>query len=65
MRNPVAKHFNKFNRANTHVDRKKQSVRNPELDPIQECCKCGSLVEWLSSVDFNCDKCTDYRLEEI
>lgn len=53
--NPVAKHFNKFNRASTHVDRKKQSVRNPELDPIQECL-CGNLVEWLD-VNGYCDKC--------
>jgi hypothetical protein len=58
MRNPVAKHFNKFNRASTHVDRKKQSVRNPELDPIQQCYYCGNLVEWLDNADI-CDRCIE------
>ena len=64
MRNPVAKYFNKFNRASTHVDRKKQSVRNPELDPIEQCYKCGDLVESLSS-DYCCYKCTKYTPEEV
>jgi len=64
MRNPVAKHFNKFNRASTHVDRKKQSARNPELDPILMCYECGTFTEWLAS-DSRCGECTQYRPEEL
>ena len=64
MKNPVAKHFNKFNRASTHVDRKKQSKRNPALDDLYRCYKCGCYTEWLAP-DARCGNCTEYTPDDI
>lgn len=64
MRNPVAKHFNKFNRASTHVDRKKESKRNPTDDEIVRCYECDKLTYWLAP-DSRCEDCTRYTPEEI
>jgi len=64
MKNPVAKHFNKFNRAETHLDRKKESKRNPALESLLECYECGTITEWLAP-DSRCGDCTRYTPEEI
>ena len=64
MKNPVAKNMNKFNRANTYVDRKKESKRNPELEGIYQCYKCGTYSEWLAP-DGRCGDCTEYTPDDI
>ena len=64
MKNPVAKHFNKFNRASTHLDRKKESKRNPGLDGIVECYTCGKMTDWLAP-DSRCGNCTESLPDNI
>lgn len=64
MKNPVAKNFNKFNRAATHVDRKKESKRNPALEGIYQCYQCDKYTDWLAP-DSRCGDCTRYTPEEI